>query len=78
MVLKDMFWKPPVFVPLMHFVVNRTNVAPTFNNNLPPLIANLSFRHDNNNFAVNMMRKLTENDVSKGVLVGCMVCFLLF
>ncbi|XP_024633594.1 uncharacterized protein [Medicago truncatula] len=72
MVLKDMFGKvikPSVFVPPMHFVVDRINVAPTFNNNLPPLTANLSFRHDNNNFAVNMMKKLTENDVSKGFLV---------
>lgn len=81
MVLKDMFGKvikPSVFVPPMHFVVDRINVAPTFNNNLPPLTANLSFRHDNNNFAVNMMKKLTENDVSKGFLVGRMVCLFLF
>jgi len=78
--LKDRFQKVmrcPVFDPPMCFVIDKTNVQPTFNNNLPPFTANLSFRHDGNDFTFELPRRLNEQDVSKGYLVSCTFYFYL-
>lgn len=81
MVLKDRFGKvikPHLFDPPMHFVVDRSNVALKFNNNLLPLTSTLSYRHHRNMFTVEMVKILTENDVSKGFLVCGVVSLILF
>lgn len=54
------------------------------NHNLPPFVADLSYRHDNNNFQIEFVKKLTEYDVTKGFLMllyGCghiCDCILIF
>jgi len=72
-VLKDMFGKvikAVVFYPPMHFFIDKTDVQPNFNNNPLPFTANLSYCHNNNNFTVEMAKRLTGYDVTKGFLVG--------
>jgi len=72
MVLKDRFGKvikAPVFNPPMHFVIDRTNVQPSFNNTLPPFTGNLTYRHSNTNMHIDHVRNLTEYDVTSGFLV---------
>lgn len=49
----------------MKFVIDKTFVQPGFNNDLPPLAATLSYRHDFNNLQVDFVKKLTEYDVTK-------------
>lgn len=53
----------------MRFVIDRTSVQPTFNNNLPPLTSILLNRHNSNNLQIDFVKKLTEYDVTRGYLV---------
>ncbi|XP_024635271.1 uncharacterized protein [Medicago truncatula] len=61
--------KVPPFDPPMKFVIDKAFVQPTFDNTLPPFTANLSYRHDNNNFRFDFPNALTECDVTKGYLM---------
>ena len=70
--LKDRFGKvikAPIFNPPMHFVIDRTNVQPSFNNALPPFTGNLTYRHSNTNMHIDHVKNLTVYDVTSGFLV---------
>jgi len=81
-VVKDRFGKAvrcPTFEPPMRFVIDKSNVQPHFNNDLPLFAAALSYRHTHTNLQIDFVKKLTEDDASKGFLVyimnECVCCF---
>lgn len=53
----------------MKFFIDKTFVQPTFNDVLPPLTADLSYRHNVNNLTIDFVKKLDEEDVHKGFLL---------
>jgi len=72
MVVKDRFGKNvrcPIFWPSMRFVIDKSNVQPQFNNDLPPFPFALSYHHSVNNQHIDFVKRLTDHDVSKGFLV---------
>jgi len=72
MVLTDRVHKTinyPVFDPPMHFLIDKTNVQKTFNQQFPPITSLLSYRHNISDMIIDFQKNLSEYDVTKGFLV---------
>jgi hypothetical protein len=74
MKLTDRFHKTityPVFDPPMNFLIDKTNVQPTFNPHLQPRTSLLCYSHNISNMTISFEKKLSHHDVRKGDLVRC-------